>query len=151
MDDFFALMGLYYEVLTELLATEKAKFEGLRSHDIAVLEASMKSEQAITLKLRGLDKKRELFLEARGLTGLSFSELNATLAGAELATATELFAKIELLLGELRSLNVSSRQYLELNLHSIELLLHKDAEAGIYQDNGQLQKKSVSTEKITRG
>ena len=151
MKDFFALMQLYHEVLTELLATEQAKFQGLRTHDVAVLEAAMKSEQAITLKLRGLDKKRELLLEANGLSGLTFTELTARLSGAELITATEVFNQIEQLLTELRSLNVSSRQYLELNLHSIELLLHKNTQAGIYQDNGQLQKQSVSTEKITRG
>ena len=61
--------------LKEITDLEKKKFDFVLKNNISRVEECMKSEQAMMLKLRGLDRKREAVQKELGFENMSFKEI----------------------------------------------------------------------------
>ena len=127
---YLQLLHQLTHVLEELTAIEEKKTSAVCQDDLAGLMECMKQEQAQTLALRGLDRKREAALSEMGASDAPLSAIG-TWAPAHLRleakrAAEDLRRQYELFRG---AADVA-RDTLEINLHQVEKILEKmDAEA----------------------
>lgn len=125
--DYFGFMDQLGELLDKLAELAKKKTAAVRSDDLLTVDECMKQEQALSLTLRAMDKKRDTMLAAMGLK-------NVTLAGfaqqcpAEIRReATEASERLRTRYMLYRSAADAARTTLEINLHQIERMM-EDAE-----------------------
>lgn len=127
--EYFAFMGELGELLDRLTELAKEKAAAVRRDDLLTVDNCMKQEQALSLSLRTMDKKRESLLAGIGLKNVSLSEFpqhcpeelrrEARDASEELRTRYTLY----------RSASDVARTTLECNLHQIERILADKADA----------------------
>ena len=120
--EYLALLSKLGNTLEELTGVEQRKTQAAGMGDRMTVEDCMKREQAISLSLRSLDKKREEFLAQLGLAGQPLSRL-AEHAPAEQELETK--AAVETLQRKYALFQAASqvaRNTLECNLRAIERL-----------------------------
>ena len=127
--EYFAFMEQLGRLLDRLTELAKEKTAAVRRDDLLAVDNCMKQEQALSLSLRAMDKKREALLADMGLQDVSLSELaqnypeelrhEAREAAETLRTRYELY----------RSASDVARTTLECTLHQIEKLLVDEADA----------------------
>ena len=74
---YFDFLGSLGDVLDELTGIAGEKLKAVRLDDLMWVNECMKREQALGLKLRSMDKKREQLLSELGLSGVPLSGLTA--------------------------------------------------------------------------
>lgn len=129
--EYFGFMGELGELLDQLTELEKEKAAAVRRDDLLAVDNCMKQEQALSLTLRSMDKKRETLLDGIGLKGAALSDLaqncpeeirwEARAAAEELRTRYTLY----------RSASDVARTTLECNLHQIERMIADEADAPV--------------------
>ena len=129
--EYFGFMGQLGELLDRLTELEKEKAAAVRRDDLLAVDNCMKQEQALSLSLRTMDKKREALLAGIGLKDVPLSDLvrhcpeelhmEARNASEELRTRYMLY----------RSASDVARTTLECNLHQIERMLADEADAPV--------------------
>lgn len=112
-------------VLNTLTGIEQEKTRAVRNDDLAGLNECMKKEQALTMALRGYDRKRETALESLGLTGVPLSRLAARAPERHRTETRELAEELRLRYSQFRGAAEVARDTLECNLHQIEGFLQK--------------------------
>ena len=127
--EYFAFMGQLGDLLDRLTELAKEKAAAVRRDDLLAVDNCMKQEQALSLSLRTMDKKREALLAGIGLQNVSLSDFaqhcpeeirrEARDASEELRTRYVLY----------RSAADVARTTLECNLHQIERMLADEADA----------------------
>ncbi|MBQ2830241.1 MAG: flagellar export chaperone FlgN [Oscillospiraceae bacterium] len=114
--------------LTQLTEVAKRKTQAVRQDDLAVLNECIKSEQALSLTLRGFEQKQRSVLAELSLTDVRLRDLpNA--APAELRMQTK--EVVEALQGAYkvyRSASETALSTIECNLHEIEKVLATQSE-----------------------
>lgn len=127
--DYLRLLGSIGTALEELTAIERRKTEAAGRGDLLAVEECMKREQALSLSLRSLEKKREDMLSLLGLGGQPLSRLAGHApAGQELETkraVEELQRQYTLF----QAASEVARNTLECNLRAIERLQTAGQEA----------------------
>lgn len=129
--EYFGFMGELGGLLDQLTELEKEKAAAVRRDDLLAVDNCMKQEQALSLSLRAMDKKRESLLAGMGLKDVSLSGL-AQHCPEELqrearAASEELRARYMLYC----SASDVARTTLECNLHQIERMLTDEADAPV--------------------
>ncbi|MBQ9648057.1 MAG: flagellar export chaperone FlgN [Oscillospiraceae bacterium] len=129
--EYFAFMAQLGQTLDRLTELAKEKTAAVRRDDLLAVDECMKQEQALSLTLRVMDKKRETLLAAMGLRDVSLSGL-AQHCPEELrqearAAAEDLRDRYALY----RSAADVARTTLECNLHQIDKMLADEAEAPV--------------------
>ena len=129
--EYFGFMAQLGELLDRLTELAKEKAAAVRRDDLLAVDNCMKQEQALSLSLRTMDKKREKLLAGIGLKGVPLSELaqrcpeelrkEARDASEELRTRYLLY----------RSAADVARTTLECNLHQIERMLADEADGSV--------------------
>lgn len=129
--EYFAFMGKLGELLDKLTELAKEKAAAVRRDDLLAVDNCMKQEQALSLNLRAMDKKRESLLAEMGLANVTLAELpghcpkeirkEAHDAAEELRTRYMLY----------RSASDVARTTLECNLHQIERMMADAADAPV--------------------
>ena len=132
--EYFTFMGQLGELLEQLTELEKEKTAAVRRDDLLTVDNCMKREQAMSLSLRAMDRKRDTLLGGLGLKDTPLSELahhcpeelrqEAKAASEKLSDQYKLY----------RSAADVARTTLECNLHQIERLL--DEGTGVPADGG---------------
>ncbi len=135
-ETYFDFLRRLSGTIEELTGLAQKKTQAVLHDDLAGVDACMKREQALSMTLRGMDKKREELLEELGLGGVPLSGL-AEHCPEEYRrqareTARQLRSRYELYQGAAEV----SRTTLECNLHQIEKIL-KD-ESGDLPQPGRL-------------
>ena len=131
IDDTIALFG-------QLIDFENKKLDAIAVNDVELLERHMHDEQAFLLKLRGLDQKREKLQEELGCTGATFRQMIEQAEGEERERLEERNAILTAKTEELKAAVNSTKKYIELHIHSIDLLLQKvEGETRTYDKNGE--------------
>lgn len=72
-EEYLSLLTDLADTLGRLSKVEQEKTAAVLKDDLLALNAFMKQEQALTLKLRGFDRRREQALSALGLDGIPLS------------------------------------------------------------------------------
>lgn len=117
---FLESLGQTLEQLTEL-AMEKA--DAVRKDDLVRLNACMNREQALSLALRSMDRKRETLLKQMGLEDVTLSGLAGRYPPALQARAREVAGRTQDQYRIYASAAEVAQTTLECNLHQIEKIL----------------------------
>lgn len=120
---YFAFLGQVGEVMEQLTDLSKKKTAAVRRDDLQTVDACMKQEQAISLRLRSMDKKREDMLAALNLTGIALKDLPDRCPRELRSEAKTVCQKLRGQYEIYRAAAQVARTTLECNLHQIEKLL----------------------------
>ena len=119
-----------HDILTELTAIfeelfelESVKIDAIAANDIPKLDNCMKDEQVISMRLRGLDAKREKVQAELRMPGLTFKEIIERAEGEEKETLSEAYIQLEGRLACVKEATECSKKYIELHLKSLDFLL----------------------------
>lgn len=119
MNDFITVIEDLIHLFQNLIQIEQAKMEAVKKHRVTHVEDCMNQEQAAILKLRGLDKKREICQEQLGYKGYTFQQILSETAGSEHNQLKKLFDNLSFHVRQFQDTNESARTMLEVNLHKI--------------------------------
>lgn len=72
-EEYLTLLTDLANTLGRLSEVEREKTAAVQTDDLRALDACMKQEQALALKLRGFDRRREEALSALGMEGITLS------------------------------------------------------------------------------
>lgn len=124
-DDLLELLKKHVVFFEELTATEQAKLEAARIHDIPALEECMKKEQADTLTLRGFDKKRLKMQEELSLHDLSFSQIIPLLPEEYRHDYTQVFNHLKDAYTKYKTVSDCAKEMIEINLYRVGATLEE--------------------------
>lgn len=111
------------QTLEELTALEKEKTDAVRSDELDVLNRCMQREQAISLKLRGYDRKRETMLGELGIAKSSLRDLEEQAPDELHLEAKKVAEDLRTQYQQYQAAAKVARNTLEINLHEIEKIL----------------------------
>ncbi len=121
--EYFAFMEQLGQLLDRLTELEQEKTDAVRHDDLLGVDECMKQEQALSLSLRAMDRKRDTLLGGMGLRDVNLSGLvqhcPEEIRPEAKAAAEKLRDRYRLY----RSAADVARTTLECNLHQIERLL----------------------------
>lgn len=121
--EYFAFMDQLGQLLDQLTELEKEKTAAVRRDDLLGVDNCMKQEQALSLSLRAMDRKREFLLGGLGLRNVTLSSLPQHCPEGLRQEAKEASEKLRSRYVLYRSAADVARTTLECNLHQIEKLL----------------------------
>lgn len=121
---FLEQLGGELEQLTELA---RRKNQAAARADLLQVDECMKREQALSMSLRGMDKKRETLLGELGLTGAPLSALPERCPESLRMEAKAAAEKLRRRYRIYQSAAEAARTTLECNLHQIEKHLDEEA------------------------
>lgn len=137
--------------LKDITVVETEKLEAALKNNVLVLEECIKKEQALVLRSRGLDQKRQRLQKEMGAEQLTLKEIVEAAPPEEKAVLEPLYRQLSALLKEYREVYGSAKTAIEVNLHRIntglEQMTGKPADAAVsYSDHGEkLQKPHTFT------
>lgn len=125
--DFLDRLGNTLDELTEI---EKEKTSAVMHDDLLGVDACMKKEQAVSLRLRKMDTERDALFAAVGGAGKPLSALPELCPPEKRAEAREIVEWLRDNYAIYRSAAEVSRTTLEVNLHQIEKIIDTLPENG---------------------
>lgn len=136
MNDFITIIEDLIHLFQELIQIEQTKLEAVKNNRITYVEDCMNKEQAAIMKLRGLDKKREICQDKLGYKDYTFQQILSELPDPEDNPLKKLFDTLSRQIKQFQSVNESARSVIEINLHMIDKTL-KNSQNGIVSDKAQ--------------
>lgn len=119
MDDFITVIEDLTQLFQELIQIEQNKLEAAKKNRITHVEECMNREQAAILKLKGLDRKREVCQEALGFKGHTFQEILSKTSGEVHDQLKNQFNTLSHYVRLFQDTNDSARTIIEINLHKV--------------------------------
>ena len=114
--------------LTQLTEVAKRKTQAVRQDDLDVLNECIKSEQALSLSLRGFEQKQQTALAELSLTGLRLRDLPSAAPEEFRMQTKEVVEALQSAYKIYRSASETALSTLECNLHEIEKILAAQSE-----------------------
>lgn len=136
MDEFKKVISDLIRLFRQLIKVEEVKLNAAAGKHIGTLEDCVKQEQALLLRLRGLEQNRERTQKKVGYEGLQFREILERVPDNEREELYELFDELSREIQMFREINEDSNQILQTNIHSIEKALYKKT-GGVYNEKGK--------------
>ncbi len=124
--EYFALMERLDEMLKELTQLSQEKTKAVTRDDLQTVDACMKKEQALSLTLRSMDRKREDLLTRLGMSGVPLSGLAAHCPQEYRLEAKKAAERLRTQYDLYRNSAEVARTTLECNLHQIEKYLREE-------------------------
>jgi len=119
-EEYFAFLERLGKTLEELTGLAKKKTAAVRQDDLRTVDACMRREQALSLSLRSMDKKREEMLAGLGLSGAPLSDLSERCPEEYRLQAKKAQETLRSQFQLYRSSAEVARTTLECNLHQLE-------------------------------
>lgn len=132
--EYLALLAGLGASLEKLTAIERRKTEAAGRGDLLGVEDCMKQEQAMSLSLRSLDRKRETMLSALGLSGQPLSALVLHSPPEHELETKRAVEELQRQYGLFQAASEVARNTLECNLRAIERLLSPEEEGRIPEE-----------------
>lgn len=118
--DYLNLMRSLSRTLEELSQVEREKNAAASRGDLGGVEACMKQEQVLSLKLRGYDQRRDKILAELGMSGLTLNQMESR-SPEQLRLETKAVAEeLRRQYGIFQAASGAARNTLEVNLRAIE-------------------------------
>ena len=106
--------------LDDLTAVQHQKIAAVQGSDLDILNECMKHEQAITLSLRGLERKRDSMLSALGLSGVLLRDLPKRCPEAYRTQTASTVESLQRSYQVLQSAQTAARTLMETQIHLIQ-------------------------------
>lgn len=137
-DDLMQLFDELGGLFDQLILFEEKKVECISQNDIDGLDSSMNEEQALLLKLRGLDQRREKLLTDMGLQDQTFRQLIHHTEGEEQEALQSRFETLSDKTDRLKTAIDYTKKLIELHQHGVETLLNRMSQGspGTYDPAG---------------
>jgi hypothetical protein len=119
---FFEQMLAFYR---EFLAFEREKYEIIVSGNFQKLDASLKREQAFTMKARGFEKDRVKLLEKLGCSQATFRELIEDVDPSRKETMQKLYEDLSSIVGDVKAVNGRASGMLRAKMNRVSKILSK--------------------------
>ena len=128
--------------LKDITAVEKEKMEAAMKNNVLILEECIKKEQALVMRSRGLDQKRQSIQKAMGAEQLTLKQIVEGASAETKALLLPLYQEMAAALEEYKGVYEGAKTAIEVNLHRInrglEGLTGKPAEADtVYSGHGE--------------
>lgn len=128
--------------LKDITVVEKEKLDAALKNNILILEECIKKEQALVLRSRGLDQKRQKVQKSMGAEQKTLREIVEGASPEDKAALLPLYQELTASLKEYREIYESAKTAIEVNLHRInaglEQMTGKPVDAGVpYSDHGE--------------
>lgn len=128
--------------LKDITVVEREKLDAALKNNVLILEECIKKEQALVLRSRGLDQKRQNLQKAMGAEQLTLKQIVEAAPPEGKAVLLPLYQELTTALKEYREVYEGAKTAIEVNLHRInkglEEMTGKPAEAGaVYSDHGE--------------
>ncbi len=142
-----ALLNEHAALFDQLIDFENMKLDAIAANDLVALEQQMKDEQVFLMKLKVLDQKRDRLLSENQLEGKTFRELIEIAVGEDQLELQNIFNGLSVKLDELKAATSSTKKYIDLHLHSLDILInklqHKESPSVSYEKDGNVKGTSV--------
>lgn len=141
MEKFKKVIQDLIAIFEEYLPLEQKKLKAVQEDNVAVVEECMTQEQALILKLRGLEHKRESAQKELGWEGKNFSQILETVSKEDRPEMQKLFDDLERTMGVFQDTNKNAMLTMEVHLREINKIIKmKDPEGRYSQEGNPLQK-----------
>lgn len=136
MDEFKKVIRDLITLFRQFIKIEETKLNAATGKHVATLEDCVTQEQALLLRLRGLEQSRERAQKKAGYEGLQFREILERVPDDEREELYELFDELSREVQMFREINEDANQILQTNLYAIEKALKKKT-SGLYNEKGK--------------
>lgn len=143
-DEFIAVISEMTKVFTNLIQVERRKLRASLDNDMDTLKSCMAKEQAASMELKGLERKRIDIQTSLGMQDLSFREM-VDKAGPdyeyELSTSLNLLSNA---MTDFENMSDEARTVVEMNIANLNMLLasRKEEELQATSQNNSMKKGS---------
>ncbi len=151
MEDFQKVLTEINLFVQDLTAVEQEKFEAATANNILIIEDCIKKEQALLLRSRGLEQKREHLLKAMGAEKMTLRQLMDSVSSMEKSQLAPLCHALDESLAKYQEVYHNAKLSIEANLHrvntALESMTGKPLDSTVaYSDHG---KKITNTKGFT--
>ena len=108
------------KVLNDSLPLEEEKLKAVQEDRISTLEECMMREQAIVLKMKGLEQKRERFLKEHGYSGMTLRQIIEKTEGSGRERIQAALEQLVLAAQNFSSYNDEAMKLIRLKQHTLE-------------------------------
>lgn len=123
MEAFEKIVWDLIALFDEFQPLEEEKLEAAKAQDISKVEDCMNREQAMSLKLRGLDNKREAIQKEYGWEGMTFRQILEVISPEQRGRFQPIFDEVENKMTLFQSTNESALEIISLHLRRINQTL----------------------------
>lgn len=136
--EFNTLIKDFIELFDNLIDVEQKKLDAVIADNIAEVEESIKKEQAVILRLRGLEHQRESTQDSMGMKDLTFREILEQVPEDVSETLTPLFQELTQKVRTFQSINDNAKDAVNVKLHHIQSILNpSNAGSKVYSASGE--------------
>ena len=125
MEEFLKIIKELSEVLTELIAYSEIKVDAAQSNKVSMVDDCLKKEQALVMKFRGFEQKREKLMEDLGFSGKSFQEILSIIDEAKREEAIVAFEGLSQKVQMLQILQAELDVLMKLNIRELEQAINQ--------------------------
>lgn len=148
MEKFRRVVNDLIKLFEESLSLEHRKLKAIEQDRVADVEECMKQEQALVMKLRGLDQKRLRVQKELGWEGKNFRQIIEVVPQEERLEMQQLLERLERAMLVFQDTNQSAMDMMKIHLREIEKVIKfKDPEGQYSQEGNPLQKERFMTNK----
>lgn len=118
--EFVSFLQEYCHFYRSFLDIEIQKCEAISRNDLALLDQFLTTEQALLLKSRGFDRRRDALIEQSHLEKtISLKEIIPQLDEAVIESANSIFKELSEIILDLKEINFRANAITELRLHRV--------------------------------
>ncbi len=136
MDEFKKIIEQLISLFEQLTKIETVKLDAVAGKHVGTVEDCVTQQQALLLKLRGLEQARERAQAKAGYAGMQFREILEKVPDDEREDLFRLFDSLSREIQMFREVNNDSNQLLRTHLHSIDKALRSKA-GSTYNGDGK--------------
>lgn len=136
-EEFTAVIRDLTAVVGDIGRTEDAKAQAASEKHHQLLDGYIQREQALILKLRGLEQHRIQLAETLGWNSLTFRQILETASPDQVAILRPLFVQLEEQLNMMQQSRKSSEQIIQVRLHELQVALARQ-EGSSYDNTGNV-------------
>ncbi len=136
MKEFQRVIEEMISLFKQFTGIEQMKLKAATENRVATVEECMTKEQALVLKLKGLEQEREKYQKEAGYGGMKFREILAAVSDEEREILYPLFDGLSRQIQMFQEVNEDAEKVMSNNLRMIKKALDRK-EGGIYSEKGK--------------
>lgn len=137
MEEFMKVIRETIQLFDDFLPLEETKLKHAQEQNLTGLENCMTQEQAVVMKLRGLENKRAVAQKKLGWEGKTFREILELVPEDTKAEFRALYEQLTLSMNLFREANESAMKTVKVHLREIDRVIESKKGDGTYSPDGQ--------------